>query len=173
MKKITAVLAALMILVCGTAALAEGTTEYSDEYYGFSHPENWKREAAEDGTVILQSPDGKAYVRADILLTDLFSFTGKEEEDATFVKAVMESFAGEGTGNTQPTLLLDGTYELITAGGTERIPGTGDMAADRGSGIAGRFHGRGQHGFLYDGRQPGDRTGGYADFRAADHRPDS
>lgn len=126
MKKITAVLAALMILVCGTAALAEGTTEYSDEYYGFSHPENWKREAAEDGTVILQSPDGKAYVRADILLTDLFSFTGKEEEDATFVKAVMESFAGEGTGNTQPTLLLDGPYELITAGELKgfRAPGT-------------------------------------------------
>ena len=126
MKKITAVLTALMILAGGAAAWADGLTEYSDEHYGFQHPEEWKREATQDGTVILQSPDGTAYVRADILLTDLFSFTGDEKTDAAFIKAVMQSFSGEGTDGTEPTLLLDGPYELITAGGWKgfRAPGT-------------------------------------------------
>ena len=126
MKKILAVILSLMILGGGAAALADGLTEYSGEHYSFQHPEEWKREATQDGTVILQSPDGSAYVRGDILLTDLFSFTGDEEADATFIKAVMQSFAGEGTDGTEPTLLLDGTYELITAGELKgfRAPGT-------------------------------------------------
>ena len=113
MKKIAAVVAALALLISCTASLAEGLTEYSDDHYCFQHPEDWKRETAQDGTVFLQSPDGSAYVKAEILLMDLFAFTGDEEADAPYINVVMKSFAGEETDAVQPTLLLDGSYELI------------------------------------------------------------
>jgi len=125
MKRILVVILSLMILSGCLAALGDGLTEYSGEHYSFQHPEEWKREATQDGTVILQNPDGSAYVRGDILLTDLFSFTGEEKADAAFIKVVMQSFAGEGTDGAEPTLLLDGTYELITAGELKGFRATG------------------------------------------------
>lgn len=117
-----AVMAALLLLGC---ALAEELTEYSDGNYSFRHPADWNREILQEGTVILKSPDEKAYVRAGILLMDLFVFTGDAETDAPLVGVVMNAFGGDESQENQSGMILDGSYELVTAGGLPgfRAPG--------------------------------------------------
>lgn len=124
MKKYLAMILAAVILLGG--ALAEGLTEYSDANYSFQYPADWIREATQDGTVILKSPEGSAYVRADLLLTDLITLTGDETTDARFIQVLMKSFAGEGPDGTESNLMLDGSWEPVTAGGLHgfRAPGT-------------------------------------------------
>ena len=124
MKKYLAVILAAVMLLGG--ALAEGLTEYSDANYSFQYPADWIRDATQDGTVILKSPEGNAYVRADLLLMDLITLTGDETTDARFIQVLMKSFAGEGTDGTENNLVLDGSWELVTAGGLHgfRAPGT-------------------------------------------------
>ena len=123
MRYLAVILAAVMLL---GNALADGLTEYSDANYSFQYPEDWIQDATQDGTVILKSPEGNAYVRADLLLMDLITLTGDVTNDTPFIQVLMKSFAGEAADGTENNLALDGSWELVTAGGLHgfHAPGT-------------------------------------------------
>ncbi len=101
----------LLVLLIATlpCTLAEETKEYRDKIYAFRYPADWSCDTAQNGDIILTSPDGSNAVLTFAIITDLLSFTGDAEKDAPNIESMISSYSGKN-------LALEGDYELIQAG---------------------------------------------------------
>ena len=109
MRRITAALLSLILLVTPVISTADGLAEYRDSVYSFNYPSTWKKGNAADGTIILEVPGTDEGVLTYGLRTDLMAFTGDEEADKPLVQSVISQYSQP----SDSSLLLSGEYETV------------------------------------------------------------
>lgn len=110
MKKALAfLLAALLLVSLAGPAWAEDTKEYRDEIFAFRYPASWSMGKADNGDIVLGSPDGKYAALAFGIISDLMVFTGDPETDGPLVDTYISSYSGKN-------LALSGEYEFVEQG---------------------------------------------------------
>ena len=117
-KRLTAI-CFILILVCTVCALAEETAEYRDAFYAFRYPASWSCDTADNGDIVLGSPDKNSGVLTFAIISDLYIFTGNAQTDAPAIEGYISSYGGKN-------LALTGKYTLIQVGGLHgfRAPGS-------------------------------------------------
>lgn len=108
MKKLLSFLLVLLLAVVPYAA-AEDTAEYRDEIYAFRYPASWSCGVADNGDIVLGSPDRRSAVLTYAVLSDLWPFTGESLSDGPIIEQYISSYGGKN-------LALNGEYELTQAG---------------------------------------------------------
>lgn len=112
MKRIIAICMILM-LTCAAGAFAEETAEYRDELYAFRYPASWSCDTADNGDIVLVSPDRNSAVITFAIISDLYVFDGDEQHDAQLAEDWITSYEGKN-------LELNGNYTSI---GTAELQG--------------------------------------------------
>lgn len=110
MKKTFCILVcAILLCSLAGAAFAEATSEYRDSVYAFRYPATWSQAVADNGDIVLISPDQRSAVLTFAIITDLISFTGDVRTDAPLIEQQIASYSGNN-------LRLNGKYDPIQAG---------------------------------------------------------
>lgn len=107
-KMISVLLAVLLVSLCGAAA-AEDTKEYRNQVYAFRYPASWSLGTADNGDIVLGSPEGGDGVITFGIISDLWNFTGDAEADGPAISQYISSYEGKN-------LALSGEYELVQWG---------------------------------------------------------
>lgn len=103
-------LAVLALLLSAFAcALAEDAQEYRDDAYAFRYPAGWSLDKADNGDIVLLSPDKQNAVLTFVLVSDLVQFTGDAETDDPNIKSFIAQYGGNN-------LALTGEYEPVQSG---------------------------------------------------------
>ena len=121
MKK-TLVFCIAFILIFASVALAEETAEYRDALYAFRYPASWSCDTADNGDIVLGSPDRDSAVLTFALISDLYVFTGDSEHDAPLAEDWITSYSGKN-------LALSGEYTLMQSGELRGIRALGSWRA--------------------------------------------
>lgn len=121
MKRIL-VLCIALILIFAAVALAEETAEYRDELYAFRYPASWSCDTADNGDIVLGSPERDSAVLTFAIISDLYAFTGDAEHDAPLAEDWIASYGGKN-------LALTGEYTLMRSGELHGIRALGSWRA--------------------------------------------
>ncbi len=121
MKRIL-VLCIALILIFVAVALAEETVEYRDELYAFRYPASWSCDTADNGDIVLGSPERDSAVLTFAIISDLYAFTGDTEHDAPLAEDWIASYGGKN-------LALTGEYTLMRSGELHGIRALGSWRA--------------------------------------------
>ena len=127
MKKLLSLFTVLALLAC--AAFAEDTRSevYSDDYYSFAYPASWSLDKADNGDIVLMSPDGNSGILTFCVFQNYITLTGDFVQDSAIISSWMENYSG-------PNLEMNGEYEYVEVAGLKgyRLFGswkaTGDTA---------------------------------------------
>lgn len=96
-------------LLCAAFVSAEELAEYRDDVYSFRYPASWDLQTADNGDIVLLSPDEQNGVITFCVITDLISFTGDPAADEASVQAMISGYSGN-------SLSLNGTYDSLVLG---------------------------------------------------------
>ncbi len=110
MKKTLIVLTLILALLTACCARADETKEYSDAVYSFRYPADWDLQTADNGDIVIASPDGRSGVITFSVVTDLIRFTGDAEADKGVIEPILAQYSGAN-------LVFSGEYEPVRYGG--------------------------------------------------------
>ena len=110
MKKLLAILLALLITGLPAVLAEEETAEYRDRLYAFRYPASWSCTQANNGDVVLVSPDGNAAVLTFAIINETIILTGSAETDAPLIDSIISGYDGAN-------LVLSGEYDPIESNG--------------------------------------------------------
>ena len=110
MKKAFCILLGIILGLAMTGSvLAEDTAEYRDDVYSFRYPAAWSQATADNGDIVIGSPDGSNAVLTFAIRSDLTQFSGDTEPDASTMEMYISQYGGKN-------LVLNGEYEAIRTG---------------------------------------------------------
>ena len=120
-RRLFALVLVLAITLC-TAAFAEDCQTYSDELYRFDYPSGWMLQKANNGDIVIASPNGVNGIITFALNTNLFRFVDENGPITAAIESVINQYNGAN-------LSLDGNYELISAGSLQGFRAEGKWTA--------------------------------------------
>ena len=109
MKKLTVLLAVILLISMIGAGTAEETAEYRDKVYSFRYPASWSQDVSGNGDIVLLSPSGTEAVITFAIVSDLVRFSGDAETDGPLVELYVSQYEGKN-------LKLNGEYEPVHPG---------------------------------------------------------
>ena len=104
MKKLTVLLAVILLISMIGAGTAEETAEYRDKVYSFRYPASWSQDISGNGDIVLLSPSGTDAVITFAIVSDLVRFSGDPLKDHMLVHRYVTEYEGKN-------LELNGVYE--------------------------------------------------------------
>ena len=101
----------LLVMAFNSSATAEEMAEYADNMFSFKYPATWDHGVADNGDIVLTSPDGKNAILAFALIVNFeaLQFAGDEDKDAPIAENYISQYGGKN-------LELNGEYDFIESG---------------------------------------------------------